>query len=272
MKILKYSLLAIVYSLLIWSSCQVVSRSARATQFAAEVNSFATVDEKIDTELKNLLDAISFGIYDGGEEKLSQIDAALIGLEQNRNKAHNFALFSLILSSAFLTFIYFFYRENLFVHLLTLSVISLAVGLITPVLSFTAFQEIPLLGQVVFRHDSKGILATVKALFGTHKYFVAVIITVFSLFVPIAKIGTFSLLPLLATNSTVAKFARFFHRIGKWSMLDVFVVAVFLALFAMNQDGLTDASAGIGLYYFAAYVFLSMFAGQIWAQNQSSTE
>ena len=51
--------------------------------------------------------------------------------------------------------------------------------------------------------------------------------------------------------------------IGKWSMTDVFVVAVLLAFLALGDQGLTRAEVGPGLYFFAAYGVLSLVAGQM---------
>jgi len=51
--------------------------------------------------------------------------------------------------------------------------------------------------------------------------------------------------------------------IGKWSMTDVFVVAVLLAFLASGPGGLTRASLGVGLYFFAGYAIASQVAGHL---------
>jgi uncharacterized paraquat-inducible protein A len=47
--------------------------------------------------------------------------------------------------------------------------------------------------------------------------------------------------------------------IGKWSMVDVFVVAVFLVYLTANKGDVSRAEVEVGLYFFLAYVIVSMF-------------
>ena len=53
------------------------------------------------------------------------------------------------------------------------------------------------------------------------------------------------------------------HAVGKWSMADVFVVAVLVAFLAAGKDAYRSAHLGPGLYAFAAYCLLSMLAAQL---------
>ncbi len=51
---------------------------------------------------------------------------------------------------------------------------------------------------------------------------------------------------------------RWLQVIGKWSMLDVFVIALLLVYFSTKAGGATDATLQIGVYYFIGYVVASM--------------
>ena len=53
---------------------------------------------------------------------------------------------------------------------------------------------------------------------------------------------------------------RLVHAIGKWSMADVFVVAVLLAMLALGRDPATRAATGPGLYFFAGYCLLALWS------------
>ena len=53
-------------------------------------------------------------------------------------------------------------------------------------------------------------------------------------------------------------FIGFFKTIGKWSMVDVFVVAVFLVYLTANKAETSRAEVEVGLYFFLAYVMVSM--------------
>ncbi len=48
--------------------------------------------------------------------------------------------------------------------------------------------------------------------------------------------------------------------IGKWSMADVFIVALLLANLSLNTDEYTDAKMQMALYFFSIYVILSIIA------------
>jgi uncharacterized paraquat-inducible protein A len=52
---------------------------------------------------------------------------------------------------------------------------------------------------------------------------------------------------------------KFFKMIGKWSMVDVFVVAVFLVYLTANKGDVSRAEVEVGLYFFLSYVIVSMF-------------
>ena len=54
------------------------------------------------------------------------------------------------------------------------------------------------------------------------------------------------------------KSVRVLKTIGKWSMLDVFVIAILVTYFTTKSGGATDATLQIGVYYFVAYVIASM--------------
>jgi len=65
---------------------------------------------------------------------------------------------------------------------------------------------------------------------------------------------------------------RFTEFIGKWSMTDVFVVAVLLAFLATSGNGLTDARLGPGLYFFAAYGLLTLAGSLLLARAAGDPE
>lgn len=52
--------------------------------------------------------------------------------------------------------------------------------------------------------------------------------------------------------------------LGKWSMADVFISAMFLAVFSftnMNEGVETGSATLIGMYFFLAFAILSIFSG-----------
>lgn len=94
----------------------------------------------------------------------------------------------------------------------------------------------------------------------------ALIVFVASILVPVAKIAILVYL-LLSVQSGSARRPRDRTRlyrltefVGRWSMVDVFVVAVLVALVQMGR--VAQIEAGEGALYFAAVVILTMLAAK----------
>ncbi len=75
---------------------------------------------------------------------------------------------------------------------------------------------------------------------------------------PIIKLGVlFRLLGSRASSSeTLHRYLRLMHQYGKWSMLDVFVVA--LLVVAVKLGAVASVETHYGLYAFGAAVLLTM--------------
>jgi paraquat-inducible protein A len=121
------------------------------------------------------------------------------------------------------------------------------------------------------------IIGGVILLWGMGSYAVALIIFVASIFVPMAKILSLSALCVtVSRKQTTSKrqrtiMYRITELIGKWSMVDVFVVAILVALIQIT--GIVVISPGGAALAFAAMVIVTMFAAEgfdprlIWDQS-----
>jgi uncharacterized paraquat-inducible protein A len=154
-------------------------------------------------------------------------------------------------------------RRNLVAVLLTILSLGLLVpGLTRPVLTITA--KIALLGveREIFR-ETQSIIESVQRLHDAGNTFVAALILLFSIMVPVIKaVLLFVTLRLRAPATRLALY-RFVRSISKWSMADVFVVGVFIAFLAADALDNLDASAGTGFYWFVAYCLVSNLAFQL---------
>ena len=131
------------------------------------------------------------------------------------------------------------------------------------------------------------LLETIQELWLDERVFVAILIFLFSVCIPLFK-TTLICWSYAKRNSLLEKkLLNFVAAIGKWSMADVFVVAIFLAvlstthaetsdqqnfsMFGFNIDILisseTLSAVGLGFYYFAGYCLLSLLGTQL---SQSS--
>jgi len=115
------------------------------------------------------------------------------------------------------------------------------------------------LTKVIFFTDEYSIWAGIMELWKADHPILAVLVFLFSMVFPIAKLLGLTLawvVPL--SDSGRLRMAETISWLGKWSMLDVFIVAMIVVL--VKSKDLADAEAGIGIYLFAAAVTLSMIA------------
>lgn len=124
-------------------------------------------------------------------------------------------------------------------------------------------------GTVNAFDKTRSILQTAQELYSNDHLPVALLIVIFSVIVPLLK--ALILLSMLLPISTSVRLGllTLSNAISKWSMADVFVIAIFVAFLAGNgiqeSRGLVDfeASLGIGFWYFLAYCLLSISGTQL---------
>ena len=125
-------------------------------------------------------------------------------------------------------------------------------------------------------HQSFSILEGVQGLVGEGHYFVAFLIALFSILFPLWKLGVlWSGFSLLAQNESPGKAFHIAEKLGKYSMVDVFVIA----LLVVSIKGLPGGSQVIlqpGLFLFAFSVLLAMVASWLiekgWLQSDQSNK
>jgi paraquat-inducible protein A len=120
--------------------------------------------------------------------------------------------------------------------------------------------------RTLFGTQSDTILSGVIYFWISGAYGLAVIVFVASFLVPLFKIVSLFILVLLAqrrSNWRRRERARLYHLIelmGRWSMLDVFVVVLLVGL--VQIQGFAEISAGSGIVAFGAVVVLTMLASR----------
>lgn len=164
---------------------------------------------------------------------------------ETQTYAHTYILLGIILPFLLLWWL-IRNQKSLYTPLFILSVlfsfVLLFPGLTAPMIEIDArFQQVRflLIGEQIIFNDqviffqSKSILQVIDILFDTRKmdsFFVGILILTFSIIFPIAKLISTQL--YLAGNEKLRKnkILKFFaFRSGKWSMADVFVIAIFMA-------------------------------------------
>lgn len=119
-----------------------------------------------------------------------------------------------------------------------------------------------LLGQ----ETASTIIGGVILFFGHGSYFVAAVIFTASIIIPIAKMLVIIWLcycvkyPSIVQHQELSHMYQIVEFIGKWSMIDVFVVAILVAL--VQISGIMSIHPGFAAQAFAIVVILTMLAAQ----------
>ncbi len=128
--------------------------------------------------------------------------------------------------------------------------VLLATGLCLPLFHVT---------QMVFWKSSYSVITGVVNLAKEGNVFLALIIFVFSVLFPIIKLLALAYLWMAALpNARRAAALYWLGFLGKWSMLDVLLLA--LAILAVKMQALAKVEPQVGVYVFCAAVFLSIVA------------
>jgi uncharacterized paraquat-inducible protein A len=152
-------------------------------------------------------------------------------------------------------------RNLVAIGLILISYALLYPGLTKPLLTITASIDFMGVSQELFR-ETRSILQTVRNLHESGNDFVAGLVLLFSVIVPVVK-GLLLLVALTLRNAKLRfDLFRFVRAISKWSMSDVFLVGVYVAYLAAKATDNLDAVAEVGFYYFAGYCLVSLLSLQ----------
>lgn len=129
--------------------------------------------------------------------------------------------------------------------LLLITAVLLGFGLVMPLITFK---------QLVFFTNTFSIISGVKALYSEKQFLLFAVILIFSILIPILK------LLLLTVNWNAAAIGEFHWRnrllslsadLARWSMLDVFAVAVFIVMMKINLVSEVQTHRGLFIFTFA---------------------
>ena len=127
--------------------------------------------------------------------------------------------------------------------------LCLGAGLFAPILTLEKFY---------FFENTISIISGLVELANEGQFLLCIIIALFSIVLPILKLFMLNKLlsPSLDKKESLQKYLNWTHHYGKWSMLDVFIVAVLLA--SVKLSSVANVEIHYGLYLFATAVLLTM--------------
>jgi len=136
----------------------------------------------------------------------------------------------------------------------------------------TALQQSA--GEVEVYEQTRSIVSSVRQLYRVGSPVPATLILLFSVIVPLTKAALVAWAVFMSVGERRRRTLAFVETIAKWSMADVFVVALFIVYLAAHATTRpTDAGAapalisfnarfGPGFYWFAAYCVFSLASQQ----------
>lgn len=122
-------------------------------------------------------------------------------------------------------------------------------------------------GDVMVYQSTRSIWGTVQSLAGSGHLLVAFLIVFFSVWIPLFKLLLQLSVVFLGNTRWKARVLLLNGALSKWSMADVFVMALLVAYLAgsasenMGDWLVMDAQLEVGFYYFLAYCVFSIAAG-----------
>lgn len=137
--------------------------------------------------------------------------------------------------------------------LLWISLITLAIGIFSPVMTFK---------KLIFYKNTFSIHSGLVTLFKEGEYILFLIIFVFTILFPTAKILLLTQVHYFRIwpQEKRKKLLHYLSLVSKWSMLDVFIVALLVVIVRLGIAGKVEVRWGI--YVFATSVILSTLATQ----------
>lgn len=132
--------------------------------------------------------------------------------------------------------------------LILFSAVLLGAGLFLPLMNVE---------KMVFWKNEYSVLTGIRGLFEAKEYFLSGILFFFCLVFPILKIFMLGILwQFKFEDDRRNKILEWLSILGKWSMLDVFVVAILIV--AVKLGPLANVEPRIGVYVFCAAILVSI--------------
>ena len=251
-----YGLLTLILSTMIFLGYNAYTQAKAYEKVTSIRVSHMSAEKLAEFQLKELAETFSLGFYQNDKKK--NLEKLRVVGEQHKKRSQEYTLYFMLLLLGILGS-YFLLSLRAFTFFGSLaSMVTLVFGLIAPIMMVTIHKDIEYLGDVVLSFESKGVIGSISKLFENGDAVVATVILLFSVLIPAVKILSLLFVSVFMESKFAHGIVAFFKMIGKWSMVDVFVVATFLVYLTVDKGDVSRAEVEVGLYFFLAYVIVSM--------------
>ncbi len=130
-------------------------------------------------------------------------------------------------------------------------------------------KQLDVQGQVLVFQSTRSLLGTMSELVAHGHAEVGLLIGLFGVVIPLFKITLVVVSFFLKKRKLQLKLLNISSLLSKWSMSDVFMMALMVTFLAINANGHAintvnmSATLGAGFYFFAAYCLLAIVAAQL---------
>ena len=221
-------------------------------------NAQTDIGELIKRRFSSMLSTLTMGMVESKSSNkidLNELKAQKIVLK-DANKKYTIYL---AIAASILVLLYFALDITAFsLGVAVASFVTLLYGIVTPILMIVIHKNVDYLGDIVLSFESKTIIGTIEHLYSNANYPVAIVILLFSVVVPFLKTVSMIAVIIWKEFHIAQKLITLFKHLGKWSMLDVFVVSLLLVYLSAGSSENSYSEIESGLYIFLIYVILSI--------------
>ncbi len=261
--LLKYILLLSVTLVLLFIGYQSYSVEYRSVELTRQISAKNDTSKTIQKKVDKLLEELSVGLYAKYSKNKTKLEALEKKAEQLHRKSILYLYYFFATFALFTLLFYWIDFELLILYIGITALISLIVALFTPLVVMTVYSSLPIVGEVTLSYESKTLFGTIAKLFSHSNYLIASLVLLFSVIIPLLKSFLIIMYGFFKETGFGKKSVKMIEKIGKWSMADVFIVALLVVLFSTKQDIHTSLIVETGLYFFIGYVLLSMVGSSL---------
>ena len=223
-----------------------------------ELSQNSGVNKSLHSKLNKIIEKLSIGILDNYSQDRQKIEVLKNQASHLESMAKEYSYYFFGTIAIFLLIFWIIDRNFFIIYLALSSMISLVFALLSPLVTMMVYQSLPILGEVTLSFESKSIISTIQKLFVQKNYLIFFLVLIFSIVIPLFKSVVLLIYGFLKETHKGEKIISFINKIGKWSMADVFIVALLVVFFSTKQEIHTLLKLEVGVYFFIFYVLLSM--------------
>jgi hypothetical protein len=142
----------------------------------------------------------------------------------------------------------------------------------------STIKKLQIEGSITVFETTRSLLETMNHLIINNHIVVGLLIGIFGVIIPLIKIVLTLLALTLKSDKVKNNLLKWSSVLGKWSMSDVFVMAILVVFLTVNANEQAvkaiemHARLESGFYYFMAYCLLAIAAGQLMQYQSNKPE